>query len=824
MKISYNWLRDYLKIELLPDALSQLLTDCGLEVEGLEKWQSIKGGMKGIVIGEVKTCKKHPDADRLSVTTVDIGEAELLPIVCGAPNVAAGQKVVVATVGTVIYKGEESFEIKKAKIRGEISEGMICAEDELGIGTDHEGIMVLPENTLTGMPASEYFNIEEDYVFEIGLTPNRTDAMSHIGVARDLMAVFKNTDFISGKENNQVLDIPSTDNFKTDNTSLDIPVIVENPEACPRYSGVTLTGIEVKASPSWLQNRLMAIGLRPINNIVDITNYVLHETGQPLHAFDAKEISGNKVLVKKMAEGSPFVTLDEIERKLSSNDLMICNTEEGMCIGGVFGGNKSGVTEATTAIFLESACFDPVHIRKTSKHHDLQTDASFRFERGVDPNMTLYALKRASLLIKELAGGKISSAIKDFYPEEFKMVSIAIRWNNIDRLIGKSIGKETILNILRSLEFEITDENTDALIVNVPRYRVDVTREADVIEEILRIYGYNNVEIGNKLLSSISPARKPDPEKIKYVLTEYLTGTGFTEIMNNSLTRSSYYEESVEFDSEQSVPVVNPLSRDLNAMRQSLLFGGLETIVHNQNRKMGDLKLFELGHVYSKLPHADKNMAVTEKYREGFYLGLFLSGRKDPESWHTQDNAVDFFTLKATCQSLLSRAGVQLNQLKYAEECPAIFTHGITYRSGKEAVVKMGLVSDKLLKQFDIKQAVYYAEINLELVNKLVGYNVISFKEIPKFPEVRRDLALLLDREIPYSEVEKIAFETERKLLKRVNLFDVYEGKNIEPGKKSYAVSFTLQDEEKTLTDKVIEKVMKKMMEAYKRRLNATIR
>jgi phenylalanyl-tRNA synthetase beta chain len=824
MKISYNWLKDYLAVELSPDNLSELLTNCGLEVEGLEKWQSVRGGMEGIVIGEVKRCAKHPDADRLSVTTVDIGQGRLLPIVCGAPNVATGQKVLVATVGTLLYKEEESFEIKKAKIRGEVSEGMICAEDELGIGTDHEGVVVLPENTPVGMPAAEYFNIVEDYIFEIGLTPNRTDAMSHIGVARDIKAVLENMDFIAGKKKSRKLQLPAVDSFKTENKNLDIPVIVENPEACPRYAGVTLSGIQVKESPDWLKNRLNAIGLRPINNIVDITNYVLHETGQPLHAFDAAEIKGNRVVVRKMAEGSTFITLDEVERKLSADDLMICNATDGMCIGGVFGGITSGVTEKTTSIFLESAYFDPVHIRKTSKYHDLQTDASFRFERGADPGMTLYALKRASLLIGELAGGTVSSELKDVYHTPLKPVNCSVSWKNIDRLIGKAIGKEAIKNILNSLDFEILKETKDGLSLNVPLYRVDVTREADVIEEILRIYGYNNIEIGTQLRSSISRAAKPDPENVRAIFADYLGSNGFTEIMNNSLTRAAYYEGNPDFDGDAVVPIFNPLSRDLNVMRGTLLYGGLETILHNQNRKINDLKLFEFGQVYSRYPDVEKTREVTEKYREQSFLGLFLTGRKQPESWKTGDDESDYFDLKSICQNLLKRAGIKTNRLKYSEDVPAFMHQGVTFRHGKSEIMRLGNLSSKLLKEFDIKQPVYYGELNMDLVFKLLDGNKIRYSEIPKFPEVRRDLALLLDKGIAFAEVEKIAFETERAFLKEVNLFDVYEGKNIESGKKSYAVSFVLQDAEKTLTDKVIDKVMNKLIGAYTKRLAATIR
>jgi len=808
---------------LSPEGLSELLTDCGLEVEGMGKWQSVKGGMKGIVIGEVKTCEKHPDADRLSITTVNIGGNSPLAIVCGAPNVAKGQKVVVATVGAVLFKGDESFEIKKAKLRGQPSEGMICAEDEIGLGMDHDGIMVLNPDAKVGTPAAEYFSIEEDHVFEIGLTPNRTDAMSHIGVARDIRAVFENSDYMQGNKNRRELKIPSIDSFNKENSSLEIQVLVENPEACPRYTGVTISGIEVKESPPWLKNRLNAIGLRPINNIVDISNYVLHETGQPLHAFDAKYITGNKVVVKKTTKGTKFITLDEVERELSANDLMICNSTEGMCIGGVFGGIKSGVTEKTKSIFLESAYFDPVHIRKTSKYHDIQSDASFRFERGADPEMTIYALKRASLLIKELAGGTISSEIKENYPEKFKKLNLDIQWKNIDRLIGKSLGKEVIENILKALEFEIVYTGEKGLNVNVPLYRVDVTREADVIEEILRIYGYNNIEIQTKLLSSISPVKKPDPEKIIHILTEYLSSSGFTEIMNNSLTKSDYYEDNPDFDIQKAVYIANPLSRDLNVMRQSLLFGGLEAILHNQNRKMDDLKLFEFGQVYSKNTNTDKGHSVIEKYNEAFKLGLFYTGRKNTESWYNKDDSVDLFGLKSICHNLLFRVGAAIEKLKYTDDSPAYFQLGMSYKSGHQIVMQAGLVSKKVLNKFDIKQPVYFAEINMGILLNFVGINKISYTEIPKFPEVRRDLALLLDKEIPYSEIEKIAFETERNLLVRVNLFDVFEGKNIEAGKKSYAVSFTLQDEEKTLTDKVIDKVMKKMIRAFQNRLKATI-
>ena len=824
MTISYNWLKDYLDINLDPEALSKLLTDCGLEVESLEHWQSVKGGMEGIVIGEVKTCAKHPDADRLSITTVDVGTGELLPIVCGAPNVAAGQKVVVATVGTTLYSGDESFVIKKAKLRGQPSEGMICAEDEIGLGTSHEGIMVLDPNAKVGTPAAEYFEITEDYIFEIGLTPNRTDAMSHIGVARDIKAVLENLDFQSGNKKERELHLPKVDGFKPDNTNLDIPVVIENPEACPRYLGVTLSGLEVKESPAWLKNRLNAIGLRPINNIVDITNYVLHETGQPLHAFDADEITGKKVVVKKMSEGTKFTTLDEIERKLTSNDLMICNTEEGMCIGGVFGGIKSGVTERTKNVFLESAYFDPVHIRKTSKHHDLQTDASFRFERGVDPEMTMYALKRAAMMMKEIAGGTISSEIKDEGKKDFDKVKLDVTWKNITRLIGKELGKDTIENILISLDFEIHDVNENGLTVSVPLYRVDVTREADVIEEILRIYGYNNVEIPTHQNSAVAHISKPEAEKVRRIAFDFLSNNGYNEIMNNSLTKASYFENCKAFDAAESVQILNPLSRDLNVMRQSLLFGGLETIIYNQNRKNADLKLFEFGTVYQKNKAASKEDKVTKKYSENLHLALFTTGRNQKESWNTDTRPTNFFDLKAILTNLLHRLGVSITKFQLEPTEIVYFSQGLKGILDGKQVFEIGQIADTVLKQFDIKEPVFYADLNWNNLFKKVDPEQTNFTELPKFPEVRRDLALLIDQAVTFAEIEKLAFETERKLLKKVNLFDVYEGKNIEPGKKSYAVSFTLQDEEKTLTDKVIDKVMNRFMQVYQQQLNATIR
>jgi phenylalanyl-tRNA synthetase beta chain len=824
MKISYNWLRQYLDIYQSPDEIARLLTDCGLEVEGLEKWQSVKGGLQGLVIGEVKTCAKHPDADKLSVTTVDIGRGGVLPIVCGAPNVAAGQKVVVATVGTILYKDEEAFEIKKAKIRGEVSEGMICAEDETGLGTSHEGIMVLDPSAKTGTPASEYFGVEEDFVFEIGLTPNRTDAMSHIGVARDIKAVLDNTDFMAGNPAKRELKIPAVDEFKPDNNRLDIPVTVLNPEACPRYAGLTISGVTVKESPVWLKNRLNAIGLKPINNIVDITNYVLHETGQPLHAFDADEITGRQVIVRKMPEGTRFTTLDAVERELTSNDLMICNAGEGMCIGGVFGGLKSGVAEKTKDIFLESALFDPVHIRKTSRHHDLQTDASFRFERGVDPDMTLYALKRAALLIREITGGIISSDVKDVYPNPFGRKKVCVSWHNIDRLIGKKIGKEVIKNILKSLEFGVIQETATGPELTVPFYRVDVTREADVIEEILRIYGYNNIEIPQEQTSSVARYLRPDQEKTRNIACDFLSSNGFNEIMNNSLTRSSYFTNSNGFDPELNVKILNPLSRDLDTMRQSLLFGGLETIQYNQNRKKFDLKLFELGTVYERVPNIPSGKGVTEKYRETLHLAIFLTGQKEKENWYTRSSESDVFYLKAIAFNLLKRLGIGPGILSIRKPEKEYFTEGLVFSTSGLDIMEIGQLSGKLLGSFDIKNNVFFADICWDHLFRFLKERTIGFKELPKYPEVRRDLALLVDKNTLFSDIEKIAYETEVNLLKGVTLFDVYEGENIEPGRKSYAVSFTLQDEEKTLQDKTIESVMSRLMQAYREKLNATIR
>ncbi len=819
MKLSYNWLKQYVDIDVDPLELSDILTNIGLEVEGLEKFQSVKGGFQGVVIGKVLTCEKHPDADKLSVTTVDVGDGKVLPIVCGAPNVAAGQIVPVATVGTVLYSEEESFTIKKAKIRGEISEGMICSEDELGLGTSHEGIMVLPDKLQPGTPAREFFNIEEDHVYEIGLTPNRADAASHIGSARDVAAGLnrlKNT-------RSYKLHLPDVSGFTVDDHSLDIDVIVEDTMACPRYSGVTISGVKVEESPEWLKNRLNAIGLRPINNIVDITNYILHETGQPLHPFDADKIKGNKVVVKKMPEGTQFVTLDGIERKLDIDDLMICNAEEGMCIGGVFGGLDSGVTEQTTNIFLESAYFDPSHIRKTSRRHGLQTDASFRFERGTDPEMTIYALKRAAMLFKEIAGGKISSEIKDVYPEKIEKWTADITYKNVDRLIGKVIERNIIKDILADLEIEVLEETGEGMKLLIPTFKVDVKREADVIEEILRVYGYNNVEFEDKIDASVSYRKKPDPEKVQNLISDQLTAQGFVEMINNSLTRSAYYTENEDFDENKSVTLLNPLSRDLDVLRQSLLFGGLEVVSYNINHKIADQKLYEFGKIYSKDPSKDKKPGL-KKYSEEKHLFLFATGNITPENWNNDKRKVDFYFLKSVVEGIFGKLGINRSSMSIRETVSNNYSYGLEYLKDNITVATITALSKTVLRRFDIEQDVFMADLNWEKVMNLHAKNETLYTPVSKYPSVRRDLALLVDKSVHFDEMEKLAFDAERKILKKVGLFDVYEGDKIPEGKKSYALSFILQDEGKTLTDKVIDKTMNRIRLAFEQKLNAELR
>lgn len=821
MKISYNWLKRYINVDIESVKLAELLTNCGLEVEGLEMIQSAKGGLKGVVIGEVITKIKHPNADQLVCTTVNIGGDHILPIVCGAPNVEVGQKVPVATVGTTIYMGDDSFVIKKSKIRGEVSEGMICAEDELGLGTEHTGIMVLKPEAEVGSLAKDYFKIEEDYVFEIGLTPNRADATSHIGVARDLVAVL-NHHYPNEKFK---LKIPSVENFSIENESQLINVVVEDTEACPRYTGITLSGIEVKESPTWLQNHLKSLGLKPINNIVDITNFVLFETGQPLHAFDTNAIKGDKVIIKKLADKTKFITLDEVERSLTQDDLMICNQENGMCIAGVFGGMGSGVTNSTKNIFLESAYFDASTIRKTSKYHGLQTDASFRFERGTDPNITEYALKRACLLLKELANAVTSSPIIDVYPSPIEKWNVDIKYTNVDRLIGKVIDRSEIKRILVNLGIEITTESDLGLSLLIPTYKVDVTREADVIEEILRVYGYNNIEISDSLNSSISYREATDQkEKIQNLIANYLTDCGFYEIINNSLISSKYAGKSEVINVENNVKVLNPVSIDINVMRQSLLFGGLESVAYNQNRKNTDIKFYEFGRIYKVEKEDDSGDNPLNKYSESTHLGILLSGKTSLENWQQKSRDVDFFTTKFYIDQIIKRMGLNIAGIKALDQTDQNFSYGQSYEINGKTIVSFGSLSKKILKQFDIKQEVFYADFCWELITKAARKAKVQYKEITKFPEVRRDLAMLLKKEITFEELKKLAFKTERKLLKEVSLFDIYEGVNIEKDKKSYAVRFILQDQYQTLTDKIVDKVMNKMMKAFEQNLQAIIR
>ncbi|MDP4268044.1 MAG: phenylalanine--tRNA ligase subunit beta [Bacteroidota bacterium] len=824
MKISYNWLKQYIDTELQPLKVAQLLTDCGLEVESMELYQSVKGGLEGIVVGEVLTKEKHPDADKLSLTTVNIGSENPLNIVCGAPNVAAGQKVLVATLGTKLYSDDKEFEIKKSKIRGILSEGMICAEDELGLGTSHAGIMVLPSTAIPGTPAKEYFNLKDDYIFEIGITPNRADATSHIGVARDLAAVINSINFVNNKNSGQVkVNIPSIENFKPDNNSLKIPVIVEDTDACPRYSGISVSGVKIEQSPEWLKQRLLSIGQKPINNIVDITNFILHETGQPLHAFDADMISGKKVIVKKSVAGSKFTTLDNVERELTADDLMICNVNEPMCIAGVYGGVKSGITDSTVNIFLESAYFNPVTIRKTSKYHGLKTDASFRFERGTDPNITVYALIHAAQMMKEIAGGTISSDIVDCYPVPVKNFNVDLDLNRMDKLIGVSINRDHIRNILDSLDIKVSVQKNDTLKLSVPPYRVDVQREVDVCEDILRIYGYNNIPIPEQVKSSLNIVPKPDSHKIQNIISDYLTAKGFNEIMNNSITKSSYYQESKDFKSEESVSILNPLSKELETMRQTLLFGGLETIQYNINRKTENLKLYEFGKSYILNNKADKTSSVTEKYIETVHLSVWITGLVNSPSWNKPKQQTDFFCLKETIENILKKAGIgdyTINETTNNN----IFDFAVEYKVFNESIGMIGKLNKHIQKPFDIEHPVFFADLLWEKLINLSDKNVIRYTELPKFPTVRRDLALLIDSNTKFSDIEKLAFDTERKLLKKVNLFDIYQGDKIESGKKSYAVSFYLVDENKTLTDNQIDKIMNKLISVFSEKLNAKIR
>ena len=806
MKISYNWLKQFIKIDLKSEETAAILTDLGLEVETVEKFQSVPGGLEGVVVGHVLSCEKHPDADRLKITKVDLGDGTPVQIVCGASNVAAGQKVPVATIGTKLFdKDGVQFEIKKGKIRGQESHGMICAEDELGLGNSHDGIMVLDEKLKPGTLCSTVFNIENDEVFEIGLTPNRADAMSHFGVARDLRASFLQ------KNPNIELISPSVSTFRIDKRILKIDVDVIDTKLAPRYCGVTISGITVKTSPEWLQNRLKAIGITPKNNIVDVTNYILHDLGQPLHAFDASKITG-KIIVKTVTAGTKFTTLDDVERTLHAEDLMICDEKGPLCIAGVFGGKNSGVTETTNSIFLESAYFNPISIRKSAKRHALNTDASFRFERGIDPSITEFALKRAALLIKEVAGGEITSDIVDIYPKKIEDFAVFLSFDKTAKLIGQELPKETIKKILASLDIKINSISDAGLGLTIPSYRVDVQREVDVIEEILRVYGYNNINFTKKINATVANSPRTEDYKVQNLIASQLNSFGFNEMMANSLTTIDYIGLSEMLKEEFNVSMLNPLSNDLASMRQSMLFSGLEAVSYNINRRKSDLKLFEYGKTYHKLPSG---------YDEPKHLTLFVTGNNNSESWTNQSVPSDFFLFKGYVSSILDRLGLQKTKNIPTEN--DIFGEGIAIAYGNDTLVEFGTVKKSILKHFDIKQDVFYADFNWNLVLKLIG-GKIKFSDIPKYPEVRRDLALLVDTSVAFDAVYNIAKQTEKSLLKDINLFDVYEGKNLPEGKKSYAVSFILQDNSKTLTDEQIDKIMNKLQKNLENELGASLR
>ncbi len=821
MKISYNWLKRYLKTDLSVAEAEEILTATGLEVESMEYVEEIPGGLKGVVVGEVKECRAHPDADKLSVTKVDIGEGELLNIVCGAPNVAEGQKVFVATVGTILsFSSGETLKIKKSKIRGVQSVGMICAEDELGLGESHDGILVLDKDASVGVSAANYLKLESDAVFEIGLTPNRIDAASHIGVARDLYA------WLNFNERPTEFSIPDTFAFdslkQSGGDSIPVDIEVEDISGAPKYYGITLDNIKVGPSPRWMQKILRVIGLRPINNVVDITNFILHETGHPLHAFDHDKISGNKVIVRRANDGESFVTLDGVERKLSREDLMICDEKGPMCMAGIFGGADSGVTEKTTSVFLESAYFDPVSIRKSSKRHGLKTDASFRYERGADPEALTYALKRAVELLCECAGATISGDIVMKEGGSLVRSVVDLDYERMEKIIGKAIGGENILNILKYLDYEITEEDEQGCVVSVPMYRVDVTRECDVVEDVLRIYGYNNIDLPKRMSSSLSSGTKPDPARVKDISADFLVNNGFYETMNNSLTRSEYYNVVTSFSKDNLVRVMNPLSSDLNCMRQTLLFNGLEVVAHNVNRQHNRLKIFEFGNVYHK---GDNNSDDVRKvYRQKSLLSCFVTG-PDESFWKDNLRGASYFELKGYVEALFRRFGLDIMEMDYTPAPSDLFSEGLTIltKGGKELAV-MGNLKKKILKQFDIKQPVYASEINWDLMFKLISKQKVSYRELPKYPSVTRDLALLLNEGVSYSDIYKCAFSAEKKLLKRVVLFDVYRGDKIPEGKKQYAVSFTLRDDNKTLTDKYVEKVMNKLLDEFSVRFGASLR
>ena len=815
MNISYKWLKEYVDFDLTPQQVCDALTSTGLEVDALEEVQSIRGGLKGLYVGKVLTCEPHPNSDHLHVTTVDLGRQEPSQIVCGAPNVAAGQKVIVADLGCVLYDGDKEFQIKKSKLRGVDSCGMICAEDEIGIGTSHAGIIVLPEDAVVGTPADEYYHLESDWLIEIDITANRADALSHWGVARDLYAWLRQNGYKTS------LHRPAVSDFAADNHDLPIDVVIENQEACLRYACVSVTDCEVKESPDWLKNKLTTIGLRPINNIVDITNYVMMAYGQPLHTFDADMVKGHKIVVRTMPEGTPFVTLDGVEHKLSDRDLAICNAEDPMCIAGVFGGKGSGTYETTKNVVLESAYFHPTWIRKSARRHGLSTDASFRFERGIDPNGVIYALKQAALLCKELAGGKISMEIRDEYPSPIENAKVDLKYSYVHSLVGKDIPVETIKSICESLEMKVLSESAEGLELEVPAYRVDVQRPCDVVEDILRIYGYNNVEIPTQLKSSLVIKGDEDRKhKLQNLVSEQLVGAGFNEILNNSLTKSSYYD-----DKQDVVRIMNPLSSDLGVMRQTLLYGGLESVEYNVKRKNPNLRFFEFGNCYFFDPEKANEENPMQAYKEENFMGIWITGKRVEGSWAHPNEESSYYELSAFVQNILSRIGMKPGQVVTKQSENPWFSAGITIENrGGKKLIEMGILSKKLLKQFDLQQPVYFAELNWTQLMKATRKNEVLFTEISKQPAVSRDLALLVDNNVEFAQIEQIARQTEKKLLQKVELFDVYEGKNLPAGKKSYAVNFILQDTERTMNDKQIDAIMQKLIANLKKQLNAELR
>ena len=819
MNISYKWLKEYVDFDLTPQEVCDALTSTGLEVDALEEVQSIKGGLKGLYVGKVLTCEMHPDSDHLHVTTVDLGKGEPSQIVCGAPNVAAGQKVIVADLGCVLYDGDKEFLIKKSKLRGVESCGMICAEDEIGIGTDHAGIIVLPDDAVVGTPAAEYYHLESDWLIEVDITANRADALSHWGVARDLYAWLRRNGYQTS------LHRPSDEAFAVDNNDLPVDVVIENQEACKRYACVSITDCEVKESPDWLKNKLTTVGLRPINNIVDITNYVMFAYGQPLHCFDADMVKGHKIVVKTMPEGTPFVTLDGEEHKLSDRDLAICNAEEPMCIAGVFGGKGSGTYETTRNVVLESAYFHPTWIRKSARRHGLSTDASFRFERGIDPNGVIYALKQAALLCKELAGGKVSMEIRDEYPVKMENPQVTLQYNYVNSLIGKELPVDTIKDICESLEMKVLSETADGLLLEIPAYRVDVTRPCDVVEDILRIYGYNNVEIPTQLKSSLVIKGEEDRKhKLANLVGEQLVGEGFNEILNNSLTKAAYYETG-EAVNNGLVRIMNPLSSDLNVMRQTLLYGGLESIAHNVNRRNQNLRFFEFGNVYTFTPEKQNDDDPMQAYKEQYHLGLWVTGKRVEGSWAHANEPSSFYELSAYVENVFSRIGLKPGMTVRKKSENPVFATGLTIENrGGKVLAEMGVLTKKLQKQFGIDNTVFYAEMNWTQLMKATKKNEVLFSEVPKFPAVSRDLALLVDNAVEFAQIEQVARQTEKKLLKKVELFDVYEGDKLPAGKKSYAVNFILQDEEKTMGDKQIEAIMNKLIANIKKQLGAELR